>query len=213
MIDFKEFYEPIEFNLEREVHKIFRFTQGDTKSRGLIVTVFQGNILKDMTGTETMKFFAQKPDGTRIIIDAIMEGAKFKIDFTNQTFAAPGILLCALVLYGGNGEKISDKKFRAIVDNSLEDGAIISQDERGILDRAFELATDVVPVLENLEADLTQNENDRVIAETGRVNAENTRAGFYDGFNASLSALATDVNAQLAEITNTLTTENQGWVI
>ena len=157
MINFKEFYEPIEFNLDKEVHKIFRFTQGDTKSRGLIVTVFQGNVLKDMTGTETMRFFAQKPDGTRIITDAVVEGTKFKIDFTNQTFAAPGVLLCALVLYGDTGEKISDRKFKAIVDNSLEDGAIISADERGILDLAFDLAANVVPILENLENDLTES--------------------------------------------------------
>ena len=39
-------------------------------------------------------------------------------------------------------------------------------------------------------------------AESARVDAENIRAGFYDGFSS-----------QLAEITNTLTEENQLWEV
>lgn len=148
-MDFKQFYKTVQFDIDKEIRTVLQATQGDTKSRGLLVPVVVNSVVTPIT-TETMNFFALKPDGTRVMTVGVKDGDKFRIDFTNQTFSVAGTLLCALVLYGTNGEKIADKKFKMTVDSSLEDGAIISEDERGILDRAFELAEDIVPRMEAL---------------------------------------------------------------
>lgn len=162
-MDFKQFYKTINFDIDNEIRTVFQATQGDTKSRGLLVDLIVGGVKTPVT-TEKMTFYALKPDGTRVMTVGVKEGTGFRIDFTNQTFAVPGVLLCTLVLSGTNGERIADRKFKMTVDSSLEDGAIISKDERGILDRAFDLATDLVPQLEVLE----ETENKRVLAELKR---------------------------------------------
>jgi len=55
------------------------------------------------------------------------------------------VLKCELTLRGQDGEQISNKTFKMVVDPSIQDGSIVSKDERGILDRAFELAEDIIP--------------------------------------------------------------------
>ncbi len=202
-MDFKQFYKTIQFDIDKEIRTVLQATQGDTKSRGLLVPVVVNSVVTPIT-TETMNFFALKPDGTRVMTAAVKDGDKFRIDFTNQTFAVPGVLLCALVLYGTDGEKISDKKFKMTVDTSLGDGAIISEDERGILDRAFDLASDIVPRLEALDVPLLENLEQRIddiIATpvpTGAIIAEeiiDARQG-----KESLGANITEVKSQLTEI-------------
>ena len=108
-MDFKVFYKTVQFDIDKEIRTVLQVTQGDTKSRGLLVPVVVNSVVTPVT-TETMNFFALKPDGTRVMTAGAKDGDKFRIDFTNQTFAVPGTLLCALVLYGTNGEKIADKK-------------------------------------------------------------------------------------------------------
>ena len=152
-MDFKQFYKRINFDIDQEIRLEYRVTEGDTKSRGFIISLVINDVITPVTENESMVFYAMKPDKTRVMTNAIKDGDVFRVDLTNQTFAVPGIVLCALGLYGPNGEKIVDKKFKMIVDNSLENGAIISEDERGIIDRAFDLANNVVPRLELLNMD------------------------------------------------------------
>ena len=184
-MDFKQFYKTINFDIDNEIRTVYQATQGDTKSRGLLVDLIVGGDKTPVT-TETMNFFALKPDGTRVMTAGVKDGDKFRIDFTNQTFAVPGVLLCTLVLNGANGEKIADRKFKMTVDSSLEDGAIISKDERGILDRAFEMAIDILPRFEAIdlvkletaeikETERLASETIRLASEQGRVDAEATR--------------------------------------
>ena len=210
-MDFKQFYKTINFDIDNEIRTVYQATQGDTKSRGLIVDLIVGGVKTPVT-TEKMTFFALKPDGTRVMTVGVKEGTGFRIDFTNQTFAVPGDLLCTLVLSGTNGEKIADKKFKMTVDSSLEDGAIISEDERGILDRAFELAEDIVPRMEalatlgerldstNAQMMETDQRIDNLIATpvpTGEIIAEEI-IDARDG-EVSVGAKIRSVDAQLAQ--------------
>lgn len=173
----REFYKDIKFDPMKELREIYKVTQGDTKSRGLIVTLILGDIVTP-AGLHTMKFFAVKPDKTAVLANATIDGDKFIVDFTNQVLAVPGVVVCSLVLYGTDGEKIADKKFKLIVESSLEDGAVISVNERGILDRAFELAEDIVPRLELLDL----SEALRVTAELSREEAEALREESHEAF-------------------------------
>lgn len=185
----REFYKDINFDPSREIWTVYKVTQGDTKSRGLIITLIMGDIVTP-PGTYTMRFFAVKPDKTAVFADAYIDGDKFIVDFTNQVLAVPGVVVCSLVLYGTDGDKIADKKFKLIVESSLEDGAVISVNERGILDRAFELAEDIVPRLElldlialeginseylTLKPELMQAKNDAITA-TGLANTATGQA-------------------------------------
>lgn len=185
-MDFKQFYKTINFDIDNEIRTVFQATQGDTKSRGLLVDLIVGGVKTPVT-TENMTFYALKPDGTRVMTVGVKEGTGFRIDFTNQTFAVPGVLLCTLVLSGTNGEKIADKKFKMTVDSSLEDGAIISEDERGILDRAFDLAEDIVPRLEGLDVPLLENVDSEITLARG---TEQTLGARLDGNDAQLADIA-----------------------
>src|SRR5690606_25902003 len=131
--------------------------QGDTKSRGLYVTVTQRNVvIKNLAGL-SMRLFYEKPDKTRGFIDGVVDGDKFRIDYTNQMFAVPGVVKAELRLIGTDGEIITGRTFKILVDSSIADGSIVSKDERGILDRAFELAEDIIPRIELLDIELLEN--------------------------------------------------------
>ena len=211
----REFYKDIKFDPMKELREIYKVTQGDTKSRGLIVTLILGDIVTP-AGLHTMKFFAVKPDKTVVLADAAIDGDKFIIDFTNQVLAVPGVVVCSLVLYGTDGEKIADKKFKLIVESSLEDGAVISVNERGILDRAFELAEDIVPRLElldlialeginseylTLKPELMQAKNDAITA-TGLANTATGQA--VTATNATITATNQAVD-KIGEMTTKIT--------
>ena len=153
-----DFYDVIEFNVDKEIKYIPRATQGDTDYRGFYIpVVINGNPLTDLTGY-SLKFFAAKPDKTSLFTEAVVDGDRFRIDHKNQTFAVAGVLYCSLVLYGASGQKISDKIFKYLVDSSLEETEIVSENDRGALDQILEL----VPILEALETRVSANELLRV---------------------------------------------------
>ena len=150
------FYEHINFDVTKKMYRGITVKQGDTGSRGFFVKVIQNSETIDISD-KTMTFYCEKPDKTRVYIDAVRDGDKFRIDLTNQVFAVPGIVECELTLRGQDGEQISNKTFKMVVDPSIQEGSIVSQDERGILDRAFELAEDLVPRLELLDVELLED--------------------------------------------------------
>ena len=173
---FTENFRQIEFNPDKEISEVFRATQGDTKSQGFNVVVVLGGKKKVIT-TETMSFVAQKPDRTRVTDMAVKDGDGFKIELKNQVFAVPGVVVCTLVLRGANGEKLAGRQFKIFVAGSMEDGAIISEDEREILDRAFDLATVLIPEVERAiaEADTATGNANLKITEMDSVTTENTQ--------------------------------------
>ncbi len=154
-MDFKNFYKKIVFDIDRDYLQIYEAKQGDTKSRGFYVTVTQNNVEVPII-TESMTFYAEKPDGTRVYQDAVKDKGKFRIDLKNQVFAVLGIVKCELTLKGANCEKISSKAFKIKVHENLTNN-IVSKDERGIIDDALELAEDIIPRIELLDVDLLEN--------------------------------------------------------
>ncbi len=155
-MDFKEFYSDVYFDVDSTINDIYIAKQGDTGSRGLYVTLINKGTIIDVT-TETMTFYAEKPDKTRVLIVAIKDGTKFRVDYPNQLFAIKGMVKSELCLKGDTGEQISSKVFQIAVANSLQDGSIVSQNERDILDSAFELANDIVPRLKLLDVVLLES--------------------------------------------------------
>ena len=153
------FYEHINFDVNKKMYRGIAVKQGDTGSRGFFVKVIQHSETIDISD-KTMTFYCEKPDKTRVYIDAVRDGDRFRIDLANQVSAVPGTVECELTLRGQDGEQISSKTFKMVVDPSIQEGSIVSQDERGILDRAFELAEDLVPRLELLDVELLEDLQD-----------------------------------------------------
>lgn len=188
-MDFKQFYKELIFSVDDSINTLFMAKQGDTKSRGFYITLTQNKIVIPVTN-ETMTFYAQKPDGTRVFINAIKDNDKFRIDLTNQVFAVPGDVDCELTLKGTNGEIISSKTFQMKVDKYLAEDSIVSEDERGVIDDAFELITEYVPrlelidlnVLEGYSSAITNLQNVRI--HEGSSKPTNTRF-WYDPTDAT----------------------------
>ena len=178
--------------------KSYTGKQGDTKSRGLYVTVTQKNaVIEDLTGL-SMRLFYEKPDKTRGFIDGVVVGNKFRIDYTNQMYAVPGVVKAELRLMGPNEEIITAKTFKILVDSSIADGSIISENERGILDRAFELAEDIIPRLELLDVELLEDVQDEMLG----ARYSGTKDETYDSLSLRLDASEQDLLDHKAEYTS-----------
>lgn len=164
---YKGYYQDIYFDIDKSISEIFKATQGDTKSRGYYVTILQRGKKKDIT-QDTLVFYAEKPDKTRVVTNGIKDGDKFRIDLKNQVFAVPGKVECQLALKGSGGESLAIAPFGIIVNESLEDSSIVSKDERGILDKAFDMAEGLLPRLELIDVELLENYQARIAeVETG----------------------------------------------
>lgn len=118
-MDFKKFYKSVKFEFGKEFKDTMRITQGDANSRGLYVMVIHKNTPLEIT-TETMKFVMRDPNNELITIDAVNEDGIFRIDFNSRVSELAGIGMCALVLYGANSEKVTEKKFKIIIDENIE---------------------------------------------------------------------------------------------
>lgn len=198
-MDFKEFYDSVVFDVDSSLVKIFRGKKGDAKSRGLYVTIAQKNVtVEDLTDLSLM-FIFEKPDKTSGIINAVLDeddDTKFRVDFSNQVFAVPGVVKAELRLLGPDEEVISIKQFKIMVDDSIADGSIVSENERGILDRAFELAEDLIPRIELLDVELLEDVQSRQQSLETEVGAN---ASAISGIQDDLSSHMTDYATQHAE--------------
>ena len=154
-MNFKQFYKELIFSVDDSINTLFMAKQGDTKSRGFYVTLTQNKIVIPVTN-ETMTFYAQKPDDTRVFVEAVKDDTKFRIDLSNQVFAVPGDVNCELTLRGNNGEIISSKTFQIKIDKYLAEDSIVSEDERGVIDDSLELITEYMPRLELIDLDLLE---------------------------------------------------------
>jgi RNase P/RNase MRP subunit p29 len=170
-MDFKKFYDALIFDVDRSMLKSYRGKQGDTKSRGIYVTIAQQNVVVEELAGLSMRLFYEKPDKTRGFIDGVIDDGKFIIDYTNQMYAVPGVVKAELRLSGTDGEIISNKTFQIVVDANIADNSIVSKDERGILDRAFELAEDIIPRIELLDVELLEDVQDEMF-QTEKCNVD-----------------------------------------
>ncbi len=156
MLDFKKFYKDIIFDIDEKIGVLYTAKQGDTKSRGFNVAVTQNRMVVPIT-TETMTFYAEKPDRTRVFQEAVKDGDGFRIDLSNQIFAVEGKVQCELTLKGATGERISSKTFNMLIDKQLEEGSIVSKDERGVIDDALNFVTEYVPRMELIDVVMLEN--------------------------------------------------------
>ena len=189
-MNFKEFYKHIYFDVDKSIHSLYSAKQGDTKSRGFYVTLLVNGVVMPVTD-QSLSFYAEKPDKTRVIVEAVKDDDIFRIDLPNQVFAVPGLLKCELTLRGQDGEQISNKTFKMVVDPSIQDGSIVSKDERGILDRAFELAEDIIPRIELLDVELLED----IQGEMEDARHSNTKGEDFESLGARLD----DAEQDLAE--------------
>lgn len=118
------FYEHIIFDVNKKMYRGITIKQGDTGSRGFFVKVIPIDI-----SDKTMTCYCKKPDGTKVYIDAVKDGDKFRVDLTNQVSAVPGKVECELTLKGPDDEIISGKTFSITVEPSLQYGSMLSQNE------------------------------------------------------------------------------------
>ena len=182
-MNFKDFYNHIYFNIDSHLQGPYKAKQGDTKSRGFYVTLIV-NSKKISVTDQSLYFYCLKPDGTKVFTEAAKDGDIFRLDLPNQVFSVAGELKCELTLRGSSGEQISTQTFTMIVEKSLQDESIVSEDERGAIDDALELVTRLEAIdideLEILQSELEQSEVIRESQESIRESNEALRIALYD---------------------------------
>ena len=129
MIDFKKFYDHVYFDVSAKPTGVYRATQGDKNSRGFYVTILQDGIVVPFGADEFMFAIFTKPDNTKVRVDAVAIDGVFRVDITPQVLAAPGRVICKLVLVGPEGEQISDDSLYIFVDANASYGSVISTNE------------------------------------------------------------------------------------
>lgn len=192
-MNFKEFYSHIYFSVDSHSQGLYKAKQGDTKSRGFYVTLIV-NSKKTSVTNQSLYFYCLKPDGTKVFTEAEKDGDIFRLDLPNQVFSVAGELKCELTLRGSSGEQISTQTFTMRVEKSLQDGSIVSENERGAIDDALDLiatieAMDIdIGELVILLNELGQNEVIRESQESVRESNETLRIALYDDLQSKLAS-------------------------
>jgi len=137
MINFKNFYKRVNFDIDYYAEERFFVKQNDTKSRGFYVKIIQDGRVVKPSASEKLTFYGRKPDGTDIFQDGVLDGEEFRIDLPNQAFTAPGDMRSEFSLRGPNGELISTKDFTITVIESFPMDPVESTDEFGALQSAL----------------------------------------------------------------------------
>lgn len=130
--------------LRDSVQAYIRVTKNDTRSRKIIVFITEGSCAYPLYGVLTAKLKAEKPDGTTIYNDCVVENSAIVYTITAQTTAAVGIVECELILYGDADEVLATPRFKIIVqDPVVDDSEIESTDEFTALTSAIQAAEEI----------------------------------------------------------------------
>ncbi|MBR2335844.1 MAG: hypothetical protein IKA62_06450 [Clostridia bacterium] len=196
-------YSDYRFTLDVQVHQAqvsVPVMLGDT-ARRLFISLSDGRKHYYIADGCRAVLVAQKPDGTSIFNDCIIENnSTIVYQFTPNTTSAEGIVNCEIRLYGEN-RLITSAKFIIVVDAKvIRDEEILSESERTTLDNIImsenarvgaerdrasaELAREKAEVVRSeaekvrftAESGRCDNETTRAEAEALRVTAENARA-------------------------------------
>ena len=202
-MDFKQYYNELIFDVNNRITTRYTAKQGDTKSRGFYVTLTQNGVVIPVT-TETMTFYAKKPDNTSVYTEAIKDGTIFRLDLHNQVFAVKGVVLCELTLKGIADEIISCRTFEIFVDENLANDNLISADERGMIEQAL---LDMA-LINGTEATRVSNESTRISSETARGTTEGLRVTAETGRVSAESTRVTQNNTRTIAETGRVTAES-----
>jgi len=107
MINFKNFYSTIEFNIDYDIYEVIEVTQGDTLSRGFYVRIIQGGQVIKPSSANKLTFYGKKPDGNKVSRDAVIENDMFRVDLPNQATTVPGTMDGQISLSGPNNELLT----------------------------------------------------------------------------------------------------------
>lgn len=158
-------YSDYRFTLDVQVHQAqvsVPVMLGDT-ARRLFISLSDGRKPYYIADGCRAVLVAQKPDGTSIFNDCIIENnSTIVYQFTPNTTSAEGIVNCEVRLYGEN-RLITSAKFIIVVDAKvIRDEEILSESEHTTLDN------------------IIMSEKSRVAAEAARVDAEAERKRRFD---------------------------------
>ena len=158
-------YSDYRFTLDVQVHQAqvsVPVMLGDT-ARRLFISLSDGRKPYYIADGCRAVLVAQKPDGTSIFNDCIIENnSTIVYQFTPNTTSAEGIVNCEVRLYGEN-RLITSAKFIIVVDAKvIRDEEILSESEHTTLDN------------------IIMSEKSRVAAEVARVDAEAERKRRFD---------------------------------
>lgn len=130
------FYKHIDFNIDYDIYEPYIVKQYDTHSRGLYVQIVQNGLVITPSASNTLTFFAVKPDGTKVSALGVIEDGLFRVDFPNQALSVAGQMKGELALRGANNEVIT-KSITVTIEPSLELQGIESTDDFTALQQAL----------------------------------------------------------------------------
>lgn len=135
-LNWSGFYKHIDFNIDYDIYEPYIVKQYDTHSRGLYVQIVQNGLVITPSASNTLTFFAVKPDGTKVSALGVIEDGLFRVDFPNQALSVAGQMKGELALRGANNEVIT-KSITVTIEPSLELQGIESTDDFTALQQAL----------------------------------------------------------------------------
>ena len=120
-------------------------TKKGSTGRRLLMSLTEGVLPYVIADDCYAVFRANKPDGTIIYNDCIIENNVIVYDVTLQTVAVAGLLECEVTLYDVNGKQITSPNFNIVVEETTQaDDDIESSDE-------FSALTNIIGKLGNID--------------------------------------------------------------
>lgn len=166
-------YNYLTVDLDKKTYQRVKATQGDTKSRFIIVDLIGSNMAYDLTDT-TVKVYAVKSDNKKIFNNATIldyKNGKIEIELTNQALAVVGQVKMQILVLGKSQEILTSGIFYVDVEESIVDGnAIQSTNEFNAFTKGLTNLAEYDIYKQNVD-DLTTQFKELVI-EAGDSNAE-----------------------------------------
>lgn len=125
-------YQYLDIDINKKIYRRLNAVQGDTKSRYILVSLYNNSIAFDLSNC-SVKVFGVKSDKKIFfnyanIIDA--SKGQFEIELTSQALAVNGELQIQILVLGSNQERLTTCTFFIDVDRTIvDDNAIQSENE------------------------------------------------------------------------------------
>ena len=125
-------YQYLDIDVNKKIHRRLRAVQGDTKSRYILVSLYNNSMPFDLSSC-SVKIFGVKSDKKIFFNYAnIIDTSKgqFEIELTSQALAVNGELQIQILVLGANQERLTTCTFFIDVDRTIvDDNAIQSENE------------------------------------------------------------------------------------
>jgi len=182
-IDFTNSYPLITWDLNKRNLHINYFGKKYDTARGFKVQILQNSDILIPT-VEKLRLYCEKPDKTRVWLDATISNNLFHLKLTNEIFATKGDVYCELQL-SYNGEWLFSDTFVIKAEDSLLDGSIASNNQ-------FIVLLNALNKVESLESTYS----------TRLTSIENQFQQLQNNFNSAVGAVTADSEVILARTSN-----------